>query len=82
MEDELKFLTDADQNISEAEICEYVDENHKSGMCITLSVGPSDSELDEMIKKNNGVLGSEPIYYEILLTEKDLKKILKLMREY
>ena len=81
MEEELKFLLDSDENISDGEICEYEDEDGKGGWGLALTIGPTETEINEMIKKNNGVFGDEIVYREILLTEKDLKKVLKLIKE-
>lgn len=82
MEDNLQFLLDGDKNIDNAEITEYYEKGKVKGLCLTLSVGPSDEELDELILKNNGVFNQGPVYREILITEKDLRKVLDLMKKY
>lgn len=80
--EELEFLLEGDKNILEAEICD-VETKKGTEVGISLTIGKSDEQCAEIVSK---LKESEPTptfeAFEIVLTKRELNKILKLMKEY
>jgi hypothetical protein len=74
MENELEFLIERENScILEAEITDVISSNGKD-IGISLTIGASYEEMNDPNEKY--------VQYEIVLTKKELNKILKIMKNY
>lgn len=82
--EELEFLVGSDENIQEAEIvyCSTGDSG-KETIGLSLVVGMSEKQIDDLCNLvDPEKIHQIPTGFEIILTKKDLKKILKIMDSY
>lgn len=83
MEEELEFLLKSDGNILEAEICDVIDKDGSNVVGVSLVIGTSEEEIIKIVSElKEGELQPEWRSIEIILIEKDLKKILNLIKEF
>ncbi len=77
--EELEFLLESDENILEAEICD-VQTTKGEEFGISMTIGLSEKQISERVLDNTKAQTFDQI--EIVLTEKQLRKILKTIKEY